>query len=260
MSRQSWPRLVALLLMLACVSAPCACWAPGPPSAFQQTVDELRALQPRQTPFDAMTSNITRNEMDFDINQYFTVLRHLSMEPGYVLDYVYYNDGDAGLPVIYTRRVEEKPFSTWNDYYAATRQGGAINWIVTQDKVPGDRTRTDGTAEGYFEWVLLQISGGQFYLFWHAVYDDVEVVCDGAGLDGLVGRRIDGYTAQKARKIDFTPSVTIQDSQVVVRLVVFTGYWGGFVEETFTLSRGPSTSILGVQKRTLVQYRESSIP
>ena len=93
MSRQRWAGLAALLLPLALFSAGCT-RAPvttaetdalGPPSAFQQTVNALKAIQPHNSPY-SFDTDVPRAAFDFDINRYFLVLKHLTMEPGYVLD------------------------------------------------------------------------------------------------------------------------------------------------------------------------------
>ena len=44
----------------------------------------------------------------FDINRYFTVLTHLVLEDGYVLDYVYFAPGGDGAPYLYARREGER--------------------------------------------------------------------------------------------------------------------------------------------------------
>lgn len=51
---------------------------------------------------------------DFDANEFFDVLKHIQMMPGYTLDYVYnFTKGFGGYPCLYARALDEKPFSSF---------------------------------------------------------------------------------------------------------------------------------------------------
>ena len=52
----------------------------------------------------------------FDSNKYFTVLTHLALEDGYVLDYVYFAPGGDGTPYLYARRESEPEFANYSEY------------------------------------------------------------------------------------------------------------------------------------------------
>jgi hypothetical protein len=202
-----------------------------------------------------MEGDSIRTEADFDINSYFSVLTHLSMEPGYVLDYVYLWDNYefGGRPVIYVREEDQEPFLTYKEYVEA---GGKGTSVMAQDsKVPGDRIRIDGTEEGFFEYVVLQIMGGQFYLFWHAAYDDATVICDKTGLDRLLAQysSLPSSVEREARKLDYKPIIEFRDDQVTVKVMTFTN-WGGFIQDSFTISRRYPHTIIEREKRVIVEY------
>ncbi|MBM3158037.1 MAG: hypothetical protein FJ004_12260, partial [Chloroflexi bacterium] len=79
---------------------------PSPDSvaaARQAMVDAMSALPSGyDTPefgYDVPESD--RLEGWFDVNQYFSVLNHLSLQPGYTLDYVYSNFGSGAHPDLY---------------------------------------------------------------------------------------------------------------------------------------------------------------
>ena len=67
---------------------------------------------------------IVRTDGDFDVNAYFGVLTHLSVEPGWVIDYLYQADGMGGRPFIYARPADRAPYASF-DEYAATAGGNA---------------------------------------------------------------------------------------------------------------------------------------
>jgi len=110
-------------------------------------------------PANFQTENPVKTGSEFDVMQYFRVLDHLSMQPGYVLDYVYRYDGMGGYPVLYVRPAGQPPYATEADLAAGGDSTGYLDFV-----------QTDDTPESYFQFVVLATMGSQFYLFWHANY------------------------------------------------------------------------------------------
>jgi len=206
----------------------------------QNTVDAMRLLPEGHTNPSSNVTNMPKDspKLDgwFDVNEYFSVLNHLSMQPGYVLDYVYNNSGSGGQPYLYARRVDSIPFSTVNELY---------NTYI--DKTIGHTydymayIKTDDTEESFFQYVTLRIMGGQFYLWWHANYNDDTIICDATGLEAILsvifwGKDITSEVKSKARKLNLAPVVELKDDLVIVRVITFTK-WGGFIEETYIINR-----------------------
>lgn len=193
----------------------------------------------------------TKYGSEFDVNQYFVVLDTLAMEEGYVLDYVYLFEGIGGYPVLYTRPEGQPPFATYADLAAAHGEprGEYLRYLRIAD-----------TPEGYLQFVVLAIMGEQFYLYWHAFYNDVWPVCTVEGLedvldslDGSLGWAMSPEDKARARAIDIVPQVSLGAETVVVRLVTFTR-WGGFIEGVYTIARHFPHEILDVRRSTLVEY------
>jgi hypothetical protein len=166
----------------------------------------------------------------FDANEYFTVLSHLAPEDRYVLDYVYYAPDGFGAPYLYARRDNEPKIENYSEY----EKDGFENYL--------SHIRVDGTAEGYYELVLLKIMGVQFYLYWHAGYYDLEVVSSRERLEEIIeslNERNHSLTDEQAESImqlDVTPRVIFKGDKVRVRVLVFTK-WGGFFERVYTINR-----------------------
>jgi hypothetical protein len=200
---------------------------------MQATIDAVNALRPGRIPDYLVTNNATKNGTEFDVNSYFTALKHLSMEPGFVLDYVYRYDGMGGQPSLYVRKVEQKPFNNYSEY---------LLWATGENKDYNAKIRIDGTEAGYFEFALFQVIGSQFYLVWHANYNDTRIVCSKNGLQQILatgsfdGSPLPGSVKSKAGTIQVEPVITFNDSAVNVRVILFTK-WGGFKEATFTINR-----------------------
>lgn len=220
-------------------------------SACRATVDAMSALTGGlEIPENFQTENPVRNGGEFDVMKYFTVLDHLSMQPGYVLDYVYHFDGMGGSPLLYVRPADRSSYATEADLAASAESTNYLDYV-----------QTDDTPESYFQFVLLAMMGNQFYLYWHANYNDSQIVCDKvdvtdivATLNGDFGYRISLPSRIRAALLtNLTPTVNIGEQTVEVRLVTFTR-WGGFYAEAYTLSRAMPHAIEDMQEKNLVPY------
>ena len=239
--------LVLVLFFSACGPAPTGETVSG----CRATVDGMSALTGGlEFPANFQTENPVKTGGEFDVMQYFSVLDRLSMQSGYVLDYVYHYDGMGGYPVLYVRPADQPPYATEADLAAAGEKTNFLDYI-----------QTDDTPESYFQFALLALMGNQFYLDWHANYNDTQPVCDKtdvhdiiASLNGDFGYRISIASRVRAALLrDMDPSVVIGEQTVEVRLVTFTK-WGGFYLTTYTLSRSSPHTIQDVQDKNLVPY------
>jgi predicted small lipoprotein YifL len=199
---------------------------------------------------------------EFDPNRYFEVLTRLQMAPGYVLDYAYRFDGMGGGPLLYARQSGQEPFKTASDLLAALNTGEKINpdkpsfgW----NELYLSRVQVDGSPESYLEFILLAISGGQFYLFWHSNYNDTVILCNPDLMkyarDELSSFQLElpPEVLSAAEKIDYTPTVSVEEKSVTVRLVTFSK-WGGFSEDVYVLDREDPSKILEQRSTPLVEY------
>jgi hypothetical protein len=254
---------VAALLSLACgflptpvptpLPTPTPTPMPPPSAAWQAVVDDFARLNGSQDlPAHLMQENPEKTGGEFDVSEYFSALDRLSMEPGYALDYVYVYDGMGAYPVLYVRPEDQPPYATYAEYAAALEAGDVEQGYL-------DHIQTDGTEEGFFQFVLLRVMGGQFYLFWHAGYYDDAIVCSQERIEAILstpdgfGNPFSRQQKRAARTIDPAPVVEMEDDVVVVKVVVFTK-WGGFSRETYTINRSFPHTILDSEHEVLVTY------
>lgn len=159
--------------------------------------------------------NAGKKPGDFDPNRFFFVLKHLSMEPGFVLDYVYAYDYAGGYPLLYALRSGAQPI------------GSSVSPEEARPAPdPFLHVRTDGTPEGFFELTVLRIMGEQFYLFWHANYNDLVPLCG------------------KVKPVDKTATVS---------LLIFTK-WGGRSRETYEYQRSFPHKLMKYDSKVLFHY------
>lgn len=218
---------------------------------WQDTLKQMAALtRDLAIPDHLLQEDAARTGEEFDVNEYFTVLTHLSPEPGYVLDYVYYHDSLGGEPIIYARREGESPYATALDYREARGDPFGESRREYLEHIV-----VDGTAEGFFELVVLAIQGEQFYLDWHANYNDLTVLNSREMAEAVI--EANGLTAEQegeALQIDFQPRVEFDHGTARVRTVLFTK-WGGFFEKVCTISRDFPHQMLECETEELVPYR-----
>jgi hypothetical protein len=203
-----------------------------------------------EIPANFQTSDPVKKGGEFDVMQYFSVLDRLSMQPGYVLDYAYHFDGMGGFPRLYARQIGQAPYATEADLSAAGDTPGYLDFV-----------QTDDSPESYFQLALLSLMGSQFYLYWHADYNESQIVCSKADVSEIVASLNGdfGYPILFVSRIraallkDVGPEVNVGDQTAEVRLATFSR-WGGFYQQIFTISRFMPHTILDVQEKNLVPY------
>jgi len=230
-------RIVALLMVFA-VSL--ACQAFTPPIEREGTVisdcaAKVRAvieIQPTKIPQALLETGIKQGD-EFNANDYFKVLTHISMQEGYSLDYVY-----------------QPPYASMEDVPENTELGNYR-----------DRLEIEDMEQGYFEYAVMDMLAGQFYLVWHANYNDREIVCDREAADAIIdginsgdfGYKLDAKQKAQVRAMtNIEPAVTLTQDSAIVEVVTFTK-WGGFFRQTYTISRSfPHT--IEMEEENLVEY------
>jgi len=251
----------SVLAIVALIAATLACQAVFPNRNGSETSDlgcneiiaavgELRSNL--EFPEYFWQENPAKQGGEFDPNRYFEAFTHLQMQAGYVLDFVYHQDGLGGFPVLYARPVEQAPYATEADYRAsATDQADYLSFVMPED-----------SPEGYFEYAVFAMLSNQFYLGWHANYNDWQVLCGKADVEEIIqlfegedpfGIPMTAAQKRQARAIDnLQPSVELTDETAIVRMLVFTK-WGGFYRRTLTIRRADH-SIVDEQDELLVEY------
>lgn len=248
---------IPLLILLSVACAPKSTPVPAVSAAScQRDVDAMSTLiQDLQLPTHLLQEDGIKTGEEFDVNRYFSILTHLSMPPGYVLDYVYFFATSGGEPLIYTRPIDQAPFQTVAEYKKA---GGKVLLGEAQHSFI-DSVRVDDTADGFLQFIVLRTMGSQFYQYWHASYYDFRIICDPTGLEALLsqpdefGQTIPQNVQRAARRLRFEPTVEFADDTVKVQVVIFSK-WDGFLRQSYTINREFPHTVLQEDTETLVEY------
>jgi len=155
---------------------------------------------------------------EFDPNQYLSVLPHLSLVSGYVLDFFYYCDEDrmGCCPIVYVRREEDAPFELADEVFKHKDVNPILNYLIT-----------DGSPEGWFELAAFSELVGQFYLFWHSLYKRSRILTSQQDLENLI-RDIALYdnSVLDAKDVDASVVVRMHESSIDVVYCLYSGRRG----------------------------------
>jgi hypothetical protein len=230
-------------------------------STCQRSVTGIRAVIKNRTA-----------QKKVNLNAYFSYLDHLSIEPGYTLDYVEYGDDLGGKPIIYARLANQKPYTSYEELIQAV---GTPNYTersyLTLEHAYDylSHIRVDDTSDGFLQLTILVTIGGQFNLNWHGLYDDTLVMCDKPDV-GLADEAVKSFlednfledhttlylsdeTIKAAESLNMVPEVRLNADTSEVRMVIFTK-WGGFIEYRYAIKRSfPHYFVEGTQN-VLVEY------
>lgn len=243
--------LGAIFLFLVSTSCSGALSTSIDPSYCQDTIETVASLPTPSNPsLDFLRGLVDGTAEGFDVNEYFSVLTHLSMEDGYSLGYLYYLEEDfGGMPIL---QAWPSQYATYAEYIKAEDPD------LPPDPSFLDHVRTDGTKEGFFEFVVLDTLGGQFYLYWHSAVAEIQFLCNQASLREFLDAkpRLPPRIQWRARSLDVRPVVKMQDDIVLVQIVIFSD-WGGFIRESYTISRDYPHRVLEKERETLIEYDSS---
>jgi hypothetical protein len=222
--------------------------------------------------------HIPRTGECFDVGEYFRVFRHISPPPGYELDYEYWCSGGDGAPDLFLRPITapnvvlnsqelladlpkwrrnidldaERP----SNHNELANQRAREREEEKRQNPLASRLQADGTPESFFELVLFNAVAGQFYLAWHAAYNDIRVLTERIEVQRILGEIATIPDDQKnwALGIDVYPHVHfLSDELAEVSVIMFSDYEGLF-RVTEQISRTYPHRFLHTEKEILVEY------
>jgi hypothetical protein len=230
---------------------------------FQRTIDAIPKLFEGLPRLNGSVIEAKQRGLAFDVQSYFTVFTNISMQDGFVLDYAYPVDTSfAAHPTLYSRRADEAPFADSKELWNSP-PGRISSNESYYARLYSEHIVINGTEEGYLEYAALHLMGEQFYLSWHALYDDTEIVASKKVLESIINHKDDpkrifdkafSYKQKlQACKIDLSPLVSAEGDVVTVSFLTFSK-WGGFERLKLEIKKDFPHRILNEEREPLVDY------
>jgi hypothetical protein len=220
-----------------------------------------QTLNSTQFPEHFRSENPVRQGNEFDPNKFFETLTNVSMQKGYMLDYVFFMEDSGGEPIVYARPTSGKRYLTVDEFLK--ENGGDVSDYIIHNKHPDylNFVEVKDSPQGYFEYVLLSIYAEQFYLWFVANYSYIDIVCDSNSLESIIKRYSPPYDGEtmteeqiaNARKLQLKPVVKVEESQVKVNLLGFDEFTG-FTLYTYVISRTSPHSLIDLSSENVVHY------
>jgi len=221
----------------------------------------------KQWPSHFKEETSERTGAEFDVGNYFSVLKHVTPPEGHVLDYVYWYAGGNGSPHLYLRKTSEPRFRTYEELEKVAGQEigeiALLDFEEDSDKTDAreeaedlpSRLQVDGTPEGFFELVVFKALAGQFYLAWHANYNDTKIVTSRNEVEAIIADiDLSSDRKEQVRCLDVTPSIKYLDQDTASVSVVLFSNWRGFFRVTEKISRVYPHRFLDTEIQDLVYY------
>ncbi len=230
--------------------------------SWQEDIEQIRKLYGSQSiPQYLLNEDAVLQGDEFDVRATMEILDHLSMAAGYQLAYVYKYDPMGSYPMLYAHLEDTPPFTSLKEYRSTRPE-----CFQSGEKPPHCSYRqlveTDGSEIGYLQFVLLNEMGRQFYLDWHANYNDTTLIATENALDQILTQLLNsdfGYPIDDQQKEEIknlvhpAPEVVIGTDFVTLRVVTFTK-WGGFFEVHYELNKDFPHTIQEIESRNLFDY------
>ncbi len=196
----------------------------GSDTYYSDLIRNIRSVQELEIPGNLLSKKPLRTGAQFNPNAYLDILTHLSLKEGYILDFAYdYHEGLGGYPCLYARPADDVPFDSIIQHHVWEKKHNVSDYLVA-----------DGTPESFFELVVFREVANQFYLYWHAAYNDLRIITEAEEVAKIVATlnemgpvKFEPGKTKSALKMNPEPQIELTETSASVIYCTFT-QWGGF--------------------------------
>ncbi|MCP3950765.1 MAG: hypothetical protein GY697_00875, partial [Desulfobacterales bacterium] len=196
----------------------------GSSTYYSEVIKKIRNVQEMEIPGNLLRKKPVRTGAEFDPNTYLEILSHLSLKGGYILDFAYaYQEGLGGHPCMYARPADDAPFDSITEQHTWDQKHNVSDYLIA-----------DGTPESFFELVVFREVANQFYLYWHAAYNDLRIITEAEEVEKIVTTlndmgpvKFEPAETKSALEINPEPQIELTETSASVIYCTFT-QWGGF--------------------------------
>lgn len=216
----------------------------------------LNTYEKLKIPNNLRSDHPIRKESDFQVNKLIEELDFVKVNERFQVDYVYTYRNSMGMPLVYSLPASEKRFEDEDSY----KMGKPLPFTYGLE--------TDLSQWGFLQLAILEELGGQFYQYYRAEYDDIQVICDIDDIEYLIDQLeednvhqpFDWWQKMRALTISETdPLIQIDQpaGYVEVSILVFE-HDQGILRRNFTYTYVFPHKLLKIEDKLLVGYISQS--
>lgn len=165
----------------------------------------------------------------FDVNSFFSVFDRVKLQDGYVLDYIYARDTHGGEPLIYARKINQKPISNINNYYSTF---GISKPSLLLGEEPSEintfpylkNIKFEKSYIGFFQFALFCMCVRRFYLIWHSNYNNRQFILTKEVLNNFIQNKVglkNGEEIALLKSVDIRPKVIIKGNSAGIIILCY---------------------------------------
>ena len=175
---------------------------------------------------------------------------------------MYLSDELGGRPLVYARKATDDPFKSYQeflDFYGEEALQRSYEQLGHRyDFI--NKIQVDGSPESYFDLSVLALQADQFYLWWHGLYNDLQILCDSSDvrfieedLSSMFDLELPQEIKDRLNEVDFSPSIQVQDRAITLRFVTFSK-WSGLYEYVYVIDRKDPDRLLHTEFNPIIEY------
>lgn len=193
-----------------------------------------------------------QGNLQIDLKKYIQTFDNLSIEKGWLLDYYYFYNADAGRPIFYIREStcnKDSLLKTF-DNYGIFKYSDSIEVI--------DHLKTNNKKTGLYQLLIFNLIGEDFAKFWHSNYGNLEIICSRRTVNELANRKdefhnFDSETKKRLLEVDYLPAVKEYKDSITYRILIFNS-WDGLFENIYSINKHFPHKIKMIKDSALVKY------
>jgi len=185
---------------------------------------------------------------------YFKTFDCIYVEEDWVIECYYYYGYDSGYPVIYVRKTPED-INVLLSHIDNNGYHNNLGIFEYCSKVKAfDHLKVSDIKKGLFQLLIFQLIGDHFALFWHSLYNRIDIICSKRDLNKLLKKKMfTDKQNEKIQNINFFPFIEENTESITYKLLIFSE-WIGLTEKTYNVKKIFPHTISLINEKLLVHY------
>lgn len=165
----------------------------------------------------------------FNVTRFLKVFDLIKIDRGFKLDYVYYGDS----PTVYTKQ----KFPTLNLFKSNKLDRTEILGPYNREDI--EDISFDKSPEGYFQFAVFSVVVHQFYLYWHACYNDTKFIYSKSQIEDILKSILKDQYRRAIRYKEINRDLSSEDIDKKVDAELLTLFYNRKSDDDLSIFLGP---------------------